>query len=610
MELEIKTLKTKIVDTLPLQLEASTQYLVKHDEKFDMYVTDDNGNIRQLQIDVNKNLMKQSNIFMELVSVGGRNGSFMVTRLWDEPSIYGMWSGLERQSNAVWGIQSNSRIPLNHHLFTEDLRNKEITVSVEVCAVEWDAIAGLNVGQEMDMPFHLKKGVWTRIHKTYTGTQLCGITAQMKNPSDTPPAQTFSYSNYLYYRYWKVEKGKVPTTWIQSEFDLSSDAVCYVKTHKLPNPARFSTSDPIETRYQDGIQVGLTATNVTINVVLNRYTFRCRYIFLYNNSQVTFTGINQIVTNAPDGGATLRGNRGDYVDFTYFQDQNNQMLMTAFVYRMNGEINNPLKLGNNIIKSDSNKIHIRNNTDNTNAPLVASGVELTNLQTVGGFPASSQIPTADGKSKYMSGGFKYALIDASGTADNKYCLIKIQQAVHSRDRFIIFNSLNSNKNNRKPSYATHNLGFSLYLDFEVTGGGYGTNSPNITVNEYSNLFCTVHPVANLNHKTENTTTYFYVRGGSIYHLFYHCLNTSQGDYNVQVINDIASGANFELYQDFFVPKEITEQQANIIPYPTGYAKTFANRITGDITLHMGLSTFHNFTSSTFFVTNQATINCN
>lgn len=348
-------IKTKLVGALPSVTEPNTQYMVENGGKFDMFLTDEDNIIRQLEIETNRNLLKKSPIMMLLnqVSNTGRTNAFVTSRLWDDPVIYGMWQDRENQANSEWGIHSIGP-ELNFHLFEEDLRNKEITVSVDVKAEHYETIIGLNPLGRADMPFTIQPNKWYRIYTTATTTHLPGIVAKLKNNAD-PKRNHTALINSIAYKNWKVEYGKVMTAYNQAMFDLGSNEVCYVKTHKLPNPASFRTDEPIETRYQDGIQVGLTARNTSIRVYLNKYTFRCRYIFLQDNASVTFTGVNIIKTNAPDGGATLTGNRGDWVEFSYFQDEYNRMMAVAKVVK-----NEQIDVGNFIQKRNETNLVLAN----------------------------------------------------------------------------------------------------------------------------------------------------------------------------------------------------------------------------------------------------------
>lgn len=367
--------KTKIVSELPSVTESNTQYLVKNGEsKFDIFQTDRNNKVRQLQINVNRNLLKHSPIMMYLNQVPntGRTGNmFVVTRLWDDPSIYGIWEGTDNTPSAVWGIQSFG-LELNNHIFEEDLRNKEITVSVDVMCPDYEVTIGLNKRGDIEMPFTLEKGKWKRIHVTVTTTHLPGIVAKLKNNS-VVTGNHRSLTTNIFYKNWKVEYGKIATDWIPANFDLASFEVNFVKTHKLPNPSRFRTDDPVETRYQDGISVGITNRNTTISIILSKYTFRCRYIILLDNTTVTFTGLSLFKSNSPEG-LTFRGNRGDFIDFSYFQDEYNRMFVLANITRLQDESSFviPITATTSLNSSHVGRVLQFNNTGSIN-------IDITNL---------------------------------------------------------------------------------------------------------------------------------------------------------------------------------------------------------------------------------------
>lgn len=367
--------KTKIVSELPSVTESNTQYLVKNGEnKFDIFQTDRNNKVKQLQINVNRNLLKHSSIMMLLYQVPdtGRPGNpFMRTRLWDEPSVYGIWEGVEKTSNAVWGVQTYGE-ELNFHIFEEDLRNKEITVSVDVMCPDYEVIIGLNKRGDIEMPFTLEKGKWKRIYTTVTTTLFPGIVAKLKNNSSVKGNHN-SLSTNIFYKNWKVEYGKIMTDWTPAVSDLASFEVSFVKTNKLTNPASFRTDEPIETRYQDGMTVGLTSENTSIRVFYNKYTFKCKYIFLKDNSSVTFTGISRFKTNSFEG-LTFRGNKGDFIDFSYFQDESNVTLAVANITRLQDEsvFVIPITATTSLNSSHVGRVLQFNNTGNIN-------IDITNL---------------------------------------------------------------------------------------------------------------------------------------------------------------------------------------------------------------------------------------
>lgn len=409
--------KTKIVNELPSVTESNTQYLVKNGEdKFDIFQTDRNNKVKQLQINVNKNLLKHSSIMMLLYqtdNTGAVGNPFITTRLWDEPSIYGIWEGVERTSSAVWGIRSEGAA-LNYHLFEEDLRNKTITVSVEVMCPDYPVTIGLNKRGEYNMPFELEKGKWKRIYTTVSTDIFPGITAKLKDNSSVSGNHS-ALSTNIFYRKWKVELGNIMTDWIPAESDLASFEVSFVKTSKLPNPSSFRTDVPIETRYQDGISVGLSSRNTTIRVFLSKYTFKCRYILLNDNSTVTFTGITLYKTNSPEG-LTFTGNRGDFIDFSYFQDEYNRMLIVANITRLQDEsaFVIPITATTSLNASHVGRVLQFNNTGNIN-------IDITNLPagaTVSGVKNNTGIITFTGTTAPTSNNV------LNGAVNSSFSLVK------------------------------------------------------------------------------------------------------------------------------------------------------------------------------------------
>lgn len=339
-------INTKIVNILPetTQVEANTQYLVQNSKgKFDVFVTDNNKVLKQLEIDTNDNLLRQSATFMSLNRVLG--SGYITVRLWDAtPVIYGMWNSAS--GSETWGVHSDS-IVLNSELFLKDLRNKTITVSVDVKSRDLKAKVGLGVS-ETDVTFQeVEAGVWTRISKTYSGTRLVGIWAKLAdgvNPT-TPTHQHLS--NAIYFKNWKVEEGSVATSWIPASTDYIDSASHYVKTYQLPTTGAFRTDTLVEGQFQNGKTIGLANANTTVTIAFSVYTFKVRYLFLHNNSTLTLTGTSAIMSNSDQPQQNVfKGNRGDYVDVEFFQDQVNAMQVMAWQTKISSASQTPT---NNVI---------------------------------------------------------------------------------------------------------------------------------------------------------------------------------------------------------------------------------------------------------------------
>ena len=131
----------------------------------------------------------------------------------------------------------------------------------------------------------------------------------------------------------------------------------------------------------------------------------------------------------------------------------------------------------------------------------------------------------DGRTKPMWKGW----IDATGLDEDKYYPVTITIPSSRKTTIEVYQSLSYNC---KPSWSTHNGGFSLKCIWEVIGSGWGTN-PNLgrQVLDYSKGFTAnetvtidgesvmraVHPVGTIRQIGQANMEYIYVRGGGQYY---------------------------------------------------------------------------------------------
>lgn len=131
----------------------------------------------------------------------------------------------------------------------------------------------------------------------------------------------------------------------------------------------------------------------------------------------------------------------------------------------------------------------------------------------------------DGRTKPMWKGW----IDATGLDEDKYYPVTIDIPSSRKSTIEVYQSLNYNC---KPSWSTHNGGFSLKCIWEVIGSGWGIN-PNLGrhVLDYSKGFTaeetvtiddesvtrTVHPIGTISQIGQASMEYIYVRGGGQYY---------------------------------------------------------------------------------------------
>lgn len=131
----------------------------------------------------------------------------------------------------------------------------------------------------------------------------------------------------------------------------------------------------------------------------------------------------------------------------------------------------------------------------------------------------------DGRTKPMWKGW----IDATGLDEDKYYPVTIDIPSRRKSTIEVYQSLNYNC---KPSWSTHNGGFSLKCIWEVIGSGWGIN-PTLgrQVLDYSKGFTAeetvtiddesvtraVHPVGTISQIGQANMEYIYVRGGGKYY---------------------------------------------------------------------------------------------
>ena len=111
--------------------------------------------------------------------------------------------------------------------------------------------------------------------------------------------------------------------------------------------------------------------------------------------------------------------------------------------------------------------------------------------------------------------FKFT-IDASSLNQNTYYPVTFSIGNHSTVRIECIVSLNSGT---KPSWSTHNSGFSVRKIWEVNGLGWGTSAIDrrILVSDYN--WATEDPVRGIGQLTNASTEYVYVRGGGKYFFY-------------------------------------------------------------------------------------------
>lgn len=110
---------------------------------------------------------------------------------------------------------------------------------------------------------------------------------------------------------------------------------------------------------------------------------------------------------------------------------------------------------------------------------------------------------------------KQLILDLTSLDQNKWypCIIGAPAYGGTPLRITIFNGLRGNK----PTWASHQSGFSLLLDYEVTGSGWGTLYANSKLDWYFGSFGGETAFGGREQNTMASTEIIYLRGGGIYY---------------------------------------------------------------------------------------------
>lgn len=150
---------------------------------------------------------------------------------------------------------------------------------------------------------------------------------------------------------------------------------------------------------------------------------------------------------------------------------------------------------------------------------------------------NTRLLTANGESYGLGIGQKQT-INLKGLNENKYYLIYCLVSATDRIKVRVQNALNWTS---KPSWSTHDGGFSLNLEFEQTGNGWGSNNIDLNILQYNILWTNVEPVMNIGQIGQSNKMYMYLRGGGEYYV-YHWSQEGKSDIWA---NPRKSDGNFE-----------------------------------------------------------------
>lgn len=125
-------------------------------------------------------------------------------------------------------------------------------------------------------------------------------------------------------------------------------------------------------------------------------------------------------------------------------------------------------------------------------------------------------------------------VDLTGWDNNKFFPLVIQIPTYYKAKVVINRPLNAAYG--KPSYATHENGFSMNLSFEMSGSGWGSLPAVTNIFDYTRAWNTGKIVVDLGQITQSSTCVMGLRGGSKYDVTLHedtnpaAINVYQTDY--------------------------------------------------------------------------------
>lgn len=126
-------------------------------------------------------------------------------------------------------------------------------------------------------------------------------------------------------------------------------------------------------------------------------------------------------------------------------------------------------------------------------------------------------------------------IDLTGWDDNKFYPLVINLPVYYKAKIVINRPLNAAYG--KPSYGTHEGGFSMNLSFEMSGSGFGSLPAVTNIFDYTRAWCTGKIVVDLGQIRETSKCTMGIRGGSKYDVTVYdttnpnVINVYQTDYH-------------------------------------------------------------------------------
>lgn len=107
-------------------------------------------------------------------------------------------------------------------------------------------------------------------------------------------------------------------------------------------------------------------------------------------------------------------------------------------------------------------------------------------------------------------------IDARNLNENTWYPVTVAGRSYTSCLYQVFNDLGMSSST-KPSWATHNNGFTAHLEWYTNQNGWGVCPITYLFIRNQHDWCTVMPVRGVSQMAYSSTIYFYVRGGGLYY---------------------------------------------------------------------------------------------
>lgn len=262
--------------------------------------------------------------------------------------------------------------------------------------------------------------------------------------------------------------------------------------------------------------------------------------------------------NLPHGLSTYIGDSDAYAVRTKFSGQGGDLLFS---------LNNEKAYFSKYLDTPEIRINTEGNLNVTRLRTTGEDLMIGNLDwndlrylktkgvKIWGHENNDEVVLAGGGAKGL-GAAQVQDIDLRGLPEDKYYFVYVGIDAKDRCKFRIHNSLDWKS---KPSWSTHGGGFSMQLEFEQAGAGWGTTYPDIVVNNYFYLHSNVHPAMYVYQLVNSGNVFVYLRGGGVYTIYSWSMLGSRLTWN----NPRQTTGNFEMNSqstpyciDWDVSKEI------------------------------------------------------